>query len=400
MSPSTRPTNNTPNHHRRQEKIDWFAVLDNPPLAVAVAVVLVALFVIFSDYQTLLSFVALDKGAIPSKVVLGRENLKIAFCVTGQLQRLEILSKIANIFIPNAKMGHIVHVFVLLDDTPDVKQTFWRYDYSDTPYANYTTERLERLIARKTYAATLGGYFKAHVRVGPPAQDLFEVVDGFVPVKEKIINTDAQKVSTKNGQGVNNDMVESAEARFKNNLAWMAGLRDCVKWTQQVEQEQGYFYDLVVKLREDTLAFDNWIFFKDLLQGALTSAYIGAYRGVNDHNLVLGRKYADVLFRGIIEDYYFKESNRRQMWNNTESRIFAVASEHNVTIRTTSMCEMPLIPLRNAWNKTHWLIHPQYAKLYQTTCNQGDEDWLGCQCRYNPVWMKLFNDSVIPFDWP
>ena len=31
----------------------------------------------------------------------------------------------------------------------------------------------------------------------------------------------------------------------------------------------------------------------------------------------------DVLFRGIIEDYYFKGSNRRQMWNNTESRIFA-----------------------------------------------------------------------------
>ena len=57
----------------------------------------------------------------------------------------------------------------------------------------------------------------------------------------------------------------------------------------------------------------------------------------------------DVLFRGIIEDYYFKGSNRHQMWNNTESRIFAVASEHNVTIRTTSMCEMPLIPLRNAW---------------------------------------------------
>ena len=178
MSPSTRQ--NTSN--RRQEKIDWFAVLDNPPLAVAVAVVMVALFVIFSDYQTLLSFVAMDKEAIPTKVVLGRDAMKIAFCVTGQLQRLEILSKIANIFIPNAKMGHVVHVFVLLDDTPEVKQTFWRYDYSDTPYANYTTARLERLIARKTYAANLGGYFKAHVRVGPPSQDLFEVVDGFVPV--------------------------------------------------------------------------------------------------------------------------------------------------------------------------------------------------------------------------
>ena len=31
---------------------------------------------------------------------------------------------------------------------------------------------------------------------------------------------------------------------------------------------------------------------------------------------------------------------------------------------------------------------------------QGDENWLGCQCKYNPTWMKLFNDSVSPFDWP
>jgi hypothetical protein len=42
-------------------------------------------------------------------------------------------------------------------------------------------------------------------------------------VRDKEINTDAQKTSTKNGQGVNKDMVESADARFKNNLAWMAG---------------------------------------------------------------------------------------------------------------------------------------------------------------------------------
>ena len=183
MAPPTRPNTS----HRRHEKIDWFAVLDNPPLAVAVAVVIVALFVIFNDYQTLLSFVALDKEATPTPVKLGHDSLKIAFCVTGQLQRLEILSKIAHIFIPNAKMGHLVHVFVLLDDTPEVKQTFWRYDYSDTPYVNYTTERLERLIAHKTYPSKLGGYFKAHVRVGPPSQDLFEVVDGFVPVRSLIL---------------------------------------------------------------------------------------------------------------------------------------------------------------------------------------------------------------------
>jgi hypothetical protein len=207
--------------------------------------------------------------------------------------------------------------------------------------------------------------------VGPPSQDLFEVVDGFVPVVQKEINTDAQKSSTKEGKGVNDQMVESAEDRFKNNLGWMAGLRDCVKWTQEQEQEQGYFYDVVVRLREDSLVFDTWHIEKRLVKGALTSGYIGANRGVNDHNIVLDRKYTDVLFRGIIEDYYFKGSNRHQMWNNSESRIAQVAEENGVPVRATSLCEMPVIPLRNTYNESHWLVHPQYARLYATTCRYG-----------------------------
>ena len=158
--------------------------------------------------------------------------LKIAFCVTGQLARLELMSKIAHIFAPNAKAGHLVHLFMLLDDTPEVKQTFWRYDYSSTPYAAYSTEKLDRFLARKMRALGVGNHFRARVRVGPPAQDLFEVVDGFVPVKDKEINTDAQKSSTKDGKGVNGQMLEPAADRFKNNLAWMAGLRDCVRWMQ------------------------------------------------------------------------------------------------------------------------------------------------------------------------
>ena len=35
-----------------------------------------------------------------------RKELRIAFCVTGQLARLELVSKIYNVFIENAKLGH------------------------------------------------------------------------------------------------------------------------------------------------------------------------------------------------------------------------------------------------------------------------------------------------------
>lgn len=48
------------------------------------------------------------------------------------------------------------------------------------------------------------------------------------------------------------------------------GLRDCVKWMQGAEQEQGYFYDLVVRLRDDTFAFADWIFDSTEMKNALT----------------------------------------------------------------------------------------------------------------------------------
>ena len=44
------------------------------------------------------------------------KKLNLAFCLTGQLARLELLSKINNIFVANAQKGNRVDVFVLLDD--------------------------------------------------------------------------------------------------------------------------------------------------------------------------------------------------------------------------------------------------------------------------------------------
>jgi len=154
--------------------------------------------------------------------------MRIAFCLTGQLARLELLSKIRNIFVPNAKKGHTVHLFMLLDNEDAVKQTYWRYDYSGTPYANYNTKKMEDFVAKKVAPYALGDKFLPRIRLEPRGQDVFEVVDGFVPVERKEINCK----HTVCGRGENDQGAEEADARFQNNLSWMTGLRDCVKWMQ------------------------------------------------------------------------------------------------------------------------------------------------------------------------
>lgn len=51
-----------------------------------------------------------------------------------------------------------------------------------------------------------------------------------------------------------------------------------------------------------------------MLGDALTSARTGSFRGVNDHNFVIDRKWADILFRGFIEDYYFNKTLASIPW--------------------------------------------------------------------------------------
>ena len=298
--------------------------------------------------------------------------------------------------MPNVKKGHTVHLFMLLDNEEEIKQTYWRYDYSGTPYANYNTKKMEEFIERKTKPYELGDKFLPRIRLEPRSQDEFEIIDGFVPVERKEVNC----AHTVCGRGENKDGAEEAEPRFKNNLSWMGGLRDCVKWMQTSERAHGQFYDLVVRLRDDTLAYGEWIFKYGEMKGALTSADIGSYRGINDHNLVLDRKWADTLFRGLIEDYYFNGTNRNVMWNNTESRIYQVATAYDIPIKTATMCQFPLIPLRATENSTHWLMHLTYAGKMVESCWYQKEADRGCDCKENREWIDLLDSGYSAMNWP
>jgi hypothetical protein len=285
-------------------------------------------------------------------------------------------------------------LFVLLDnEVEQVKQTFWRYDYSEAPFTNYDVKKMQAYITKRAEKANLGDKFVSRIRLEPPAQSTFPIVGGFVPVEDKVM---LNQHTTKDGAGKNDKGMEPAADRFQNNLRWMAGLRDCVKWMQAAEQEQVFFYDLVVRLRDDTFAFADWVFDSAEMKNSLTSADLGSYRGINDHNLVLDRKYADVLFRGLTEDYYFNKSNRHVMWGNPEHRIYQVATAYRVNIRTATMCKQPLIPLRANQNSTHWLLHPAYTDKMKDSCVEGFEEPKGCACERS--WMDLFHVGFYPIN--
>ena len=325
-------------------------------------------------------------------------TMRIAFCLTGQLARLELASKLKNIFQTNVQLGHTVHVFTLLDNNiEDVHQTFWNYDYSKNMFARYNSTKMESYFEskKKAYPSLNSARFQYRVRLESPAQPHFQVVGGMIPVETKrIINVGYEREHGLLGAG---DGVEPASQRFQNNMRWLGGLRDCVKWVMQAEFESRQFYDVIVRLRDDTLAFGKWKFYRERYLGALTSARVGSFRGVNDHNFVVDRTWGDSLFRGFTEDYYFNATFEKVMWGNPEHRIAQLADALHIPIKNTTICEEPLIPLRGRHNDTHWLLHNQYRDNLLSECaNRRQRKRDNCVCP--PSWLRTLHYGVVAFD--
>jgi hypothetical protein len=157
-----------------------------------------------------------------------------------------------------------------------------------------------------------------------------------IPVSDKIVHAEHHD------GGDNKAGIEPAQLRFQNNLRWMLGLRDCMKWVRLLlltlfilylhqmnriepfscflafihrllpfhkadnvifiiscvvhtdlsahhhraiykvmatELEYRLFYDLVVRLRDDTYAFGQWLIDYSAYGHSLTSIRTGSFRG-------------------------------------------------------------------------------------------------------------------------
>ena len=289
------------------------------------------------------------------------DKLKIAFCITGQLARLEIFSKLKNVILPNIQLGHTTHLFLLLDDQVDnVKQTFWKFDYSKSLFGHHTADGLKSFIEKRVLKFNHHDKHKVQtwVRLEPPPREYFELFyNESVPVTDK-------KFSGHDGSKNN---YESAASRFQNNMRWMSGLRECAKWVQEKEYENNIFYDIIVRLRDDSFALGPWTFNSRINFNSLTSLDLGSWRGINDHNFAIDRKFIDDFFRGLVEDYYLNHT-KIEIWNNPEQHLLQVAEKYHISVKTQIFCDLPLVPLRGLVNKTHWRVHPLYVRYLRDTC--------------------------------
>ena len=126
--------------------------------------------------------------------------------------------------------------------------------------------------------------------------------------------------------------------------------------------------------------FFSFLFFR--LKGNVIDSYMNlwntGYGGINDHTLIVDREYADSLFRGLIEDYYFDIASHGEFWCNPETLLRRMAVYYEVKIVLISPCNFPFLPIFKRQNGTHWnfwgnLKNKEAYTTYQKKCSLAHE---------------------------
>lgn len=323
------------------------------------------------------TFVSLIICVLSSQLIVGgevkRERINVGICVTGQLSRLELGTKIDNLVIPNLKRNLGIHLLILLDDAvTDIKTTKHpeRFTAQSPIYGKNTTGiEIEQMIygyVNSTGVIAKAKSFTVRVRLEAPRRKKFVLTSKIVPVCPVGRNYCEYRALTGKGQ-------KNALERFQNHMRWQANMRECMKWVQAIEVDEQMFFDYVMRVREDTYIFAKFILYTSSFQDSIVSLSGNDYAGMNDHDFIVDRKFADVIFRGIVEDYYFQEglnSSHGEHWGAPELLLYRMAMFYNAHVKKKSVCIFPVVPIFRRTNFTHFYFNKDIIKQFRTDCSE------------------------------
>ena len=300
------------------------------------------------------------------------ERINVAICVTGQLSRLELGTKIDNLVVPNLKRNLGVQLFILLDnEVTDIKVTKHpeRFTAKSPIYGkDIKGKNMEQMIWRYVNSTEIidgDKRFTVRVRLEAPKRNKFVLTSNTIPVCPVGKNYCEYRALTKRGE-------KSALERFQNHMRWQANLRECMKWVQAIELDEHMFFDHVMRVREDTYIFAKFILYTSSFQDSIVSLAANDYEGMNDHDFIVDRKFADVMFRGVAEDYYFQEglnSSHGEHWGSPELLLHRMAEFYNVRVKKKSLCIFPCVAIYRRTNFTHFYFNKDIIQKFRTDCS-------------------------------
>ncbi len=315
------------------------------------------------------------RGSVPFGVVLtvllwrvrASSAARVAVCVTGQLPRLELGTKIANFVSVNLASGHDVGLFMRLSN--ETSSSFGTAALQSS-YTSFTAQKLEHFIVHQlNKAAENTGQSTVSV-----VYDTFTHPRYFQPYN----NTIPTKNLTASTNGAR---------RFQMNFIMLSQIRACARTVFAHEVATRSFFDFLIRVREDSYVWDAWMLQPEVYAGGVSDVKPGGWGGLNDHTYVVDRGFADVMLRGPVEDYYLNNTETGNFFGTTEDLLSRVTQSMRIPVHILDMCQLPLVTIRGLAGTDQWKLDMLHARLYAEEILR-----TGVQCNTD----LLLNHTTVP----
>lgn len=282
-------------------------------------------------------------------ISIALSSSNIAICITGNIRRLELVSKIVNVIIPNIITGNSIDIFLYLESrNTDSQFTIGADSYNNSLYEDFEEADLSKFIRRsvtqilkkRKYESSLINQINLKlgifVKLYTPQQVHFSYVNNKLPM------TAGWKD-------------RNASVLFQSVFRMFNGVRQCAIWTQQIEYKKKSFYEFFIRLREDSYAISPWIFNDSSWKNSITFTDHAGFGGFCDRWFVCDRQYVDSFVRGLVEHYYLNNFLIGDSFPSSEYILLYLINSLDIPYNLATFCEIPLITIRNIYKRNFWL---------------------------------------------
>jgi len=287
------------------------------------------------DQKTTLARVAtIHKHITPNLTTSNPSQLRMVICMTGQLSRLELKSKIKNVIGNNKLKGHHIDVVVILDASNVTKYSDeaggMKVDPSLKPEFE-TEESVRRELAPYTDKVRIKWYTQP---ADPVVAEWY--YDGMYDYNYP------------------KDPIERSK-RVKLHVRQYATIEQCYDQILELELDNGIRYDEIVRLREDAFLFTPIRPLHELYKDSegpmpdMITNECENWNGINDKGALVKRSAAETYFRGPMRAMYVdKGSIDSSQLRNGEGFIRAVFQDEGKLNIVQNLELFAVAPLRPA----------------------------------------------------
>lgn len=248
-------------------------------------------------------------------------GLRIAVCIAGQLSRLEIASKVENILKPTAAtQPATLHVFLAME----VGKTI----YSNLDFGAILAQQHNKCGGSQMTEQAARAQLAPWLADARFSEHTTRTIDLSSWKRYRRDRPDTERVT-----------------RLQHHLSQFAHMRTCAQLIEAREVSSRAHYDVVLKLRDNTLAVSPFVIRREHAAGLARTKRCVEWGGYNDKAMIVPRRFMSGALRAPSEDFFLVRHLGRGI-PNSERLLRSVFERNGVQVSRITPEELPLVDAR------------------------------------------------------